>query len=200
MRNIKPLALVLLLCACTTISVDEDPQNVAASNAVQIAPGVSLSMPSPADLGRSVEATQLVTAHYGDQTFAFEAHINATPERFLLVGLDLMGRTLMTIDWTRHKISYETAPWVPAQLRPENILADIVLLYWPDSAVKNALAKSSGKLVTASGVRTIMSGDKQIWQANYASKPKDDPWSGQLHYRNLAWGYDFTVQSTEEAP
>ena len=194
------LAPILLLCACTTMSVDEATQNVATYNVVQIAPNVSLFMPSPADLGHSVEATQLVTAHYGDQTFAFEAHINATPERFLLIGLDLMGRKLMTIDWTKDKISYATAPWVPAQLRPENILADIVLLYWPDSVVKTALAKSSGKLVTASGVRTIMSGNKQIWQATYESKPKDDPWSGQLHYHNLAWGYDFTVQSTVEAP
>ena len=196
MRKTTSLALTLMLCACTTMPVDEAPH----FDVVQIAPDVSLTMPSPSDLDRTVEATQLVTAHYGNQTFAFEAHINATPERFLLVGLDLMGRKLMTIDWTKDKISYETASWVPAQLHPENILADIVLLYWPDRAVNNALAKSSGKLISNADHRTIMSGNKAIWQADYASKPKNDPWSGELHYRNLAWGYDFTVQSTEDAP
>jgi predicted exporter len=194
-RNIISVALVFILCSCDTPSVEENKPGV-----VQIAPDLTLSMPTPADLGRSVEVAQLVTAHYGNKTFAFEAHISATPEHFLLVGLDLMGRKLMTIDWTKDKIFYETASWVPSQLRSENVLADIVLLYWPDTVVQKSLAMSGGKLIVKSGVRTVTSKGKNVWQANYQSKSKNDPWSGQLNYRNLAWGYNFNVQSAEQAP
>jgi hypothetical protein len=197
-RNIISVALVFILCSCDTPSIEGAQQNKPGT--VQIAPDLSLSMPTPADLGRSVEVTQLVTAHYGDNTFAFEAHISATPEHFLLVGLDLMGRKLMTIDWTKDKIFYETASWVPSQLHPENVLADIVLLYWPDAVVRKSLAMSGGKLVIRSGVRTVLSRGKKVWQATYQSISKNDPWSGQLNYSNLSWGYNFTVQSTEQTP
>jgi len=198
LRNIISIALIFIVCGCSTPNVEESLQKQLTS--VLIAPNLTFTMPTPADLGRSVEVTQLVTAHYGDQTFAFEAHIGATPQHFLLVGLDLLGRKLMTIDWTKDQISYETAPWVPSQLQPENILADIVLLYWPEAIVQKSLVKSGGKLITKSGVREILFDGKKVWQANYQTKIKGDTWSGQLNYRNLEWGYNFNVQSMEETP
>ncbi len=190
----------MILCACAGQPNNETPPDDAVSNLVQIAPDLTLTMPDPADLGRSVEVTQLVTAHYDRQNFTFEGHINATPERFLLVGLDLMGRKIITIDWTKDKITYEKASWVPPQLRPENILADMVLLYWPAASVRHALAASFGKLVTDSNSRTIMINNKKVWHADYQPAFKGDPWSGRLHYRNLAWNYEFDVQSVETNP
>ncbi len=200
MRNIIPFALILLLCACAHNSTDKASSDANVPEIVQIAPDVALTMPNPADLGHSVEAVQLVTAHYGDQNFAFEAHISVTPEHFLLIGLDLMGRKIMTINWTKEGTDFETAPWVPSQLRAKNILADIVLLYWPETIVKKGLVGSLVKLVADRYSRTIMSGHKKVWQANYQMNTKHDLWSGQLHYRNIAWGYEFNVQSTETNP
>lgn len=194
MQKIAALTLILMLCGCASTA-----PNLIPPETVKISPDVALTMPSPADLGRPVEATQLVTVHYGDQNFAFEAHISATPEHFLLVGLDLMGRKIMTINWTKEGISFDTAPWVPSQLRAENILADIVLLYWPDNIVRKSLGDSA-KLIGNAQSRTITFDHKKVWQADYQLNSKHDLWSGKLHYRNLAWGYDFDVQSTENNP
>lgn len=189
------LALIISLCGCTTAPADED-LNPTKPGTVRISPHVALIMPSPADLGRSVEATQLVTVRYGNQDFAFEAHIHATPENFLLVGFDLMGRKIMTINWAKESTSFETAPWVPKQLRAENILADIVLLYWPDNIVRKSLDKTV-KLNSTAHVRTIILDHKIIWQADYQLKSKHDLWSGKLHYHNLAWDYEFNIESAE---
>jgi predicted exporter len=200
LQQILSLALILVLCGCAHNSADEAPSNADVAGVVQIGPNVALVMPGPADLGRFVEATQLVTAHYEDKTFAFEAYISTTPEHFLLVGLDLMGRKIMTINWTTEGTVFETASGVPSQLRPENVLADIVLLYWPEAAVRKSLKASYAKLVITPHGRVVVSNHKKVWQADYQLNAKRDLWSGQLHYRNLAWGYEFNVQSTETNP
>ncbi len=191
LHSLIPLAFIMLLAACASAPT-ETPTNI-----VPLAPNLTLTLPNPATLGRTVEATQMVTAHYGDQVFAFEAHINATQNHFLLVGLDLMGRKLMTIDWTPNDIHYETASWVPPTLHPENILGDIVLLYWPAMIVQQSL--SGGKLVATAHNRTIVQDNKKIWQADYNPQTKNI-WDTTIVYRNLAWGYHFEIQSVETSP
>jgi hypothetical protein len=160
-----------------------------------IAPNVTLSIPQPSELNRSLEAVQMVTAHYGDQTFVFEGHLSATPERLLMVALDSLGRKAMTITWTETGITYETAPWVPEQLHPANVLADIVLLYWPESSVRHSL--SGGALTRDASTRSIMAGEQEVIHIDYQPTRSGDLWSGRLHYKNLAWHYELDVESIE---
>jgi hypothetical protein len=163
---------------------------------VRVAPGLVLVLPQPAELGRSLEATQLVTAHYGAQTFVFEGHVSATPERLLLVGLDPMGRKALSVTWSASGIQAETAPWLPEQLHPENMLADLVLLYWPEAVVRRGLAGSGGTVTSGARSRSIGLDGQELIHADYG---QDDAWTGSLHYRNLAWGYGLDVQSAEVA-
>lgn len=186
--------LTLVPAACAQHSTDR------AGRSVQIAPDLSLTLPRPADLGQSVEVMQLVTARYGDQTYAFEARVSATADQFLMVGLDSLGRRAMTITWSDAAISYESAPWLPPQLRPENVLADMVLLYWPESTVKQALAPSGGVVTAVPGRRTIAKAGEPIVQIQYGASPDGSPWSGSLRYRNLAFDYEMDVQSVRSSP
>lgn len=190
--RLRILGLVLL---ATTLGGCVARNGGMPAEAVRIAPTVTLVMPHPGDLGRSLEAVQLVTAHYGDQTFVFESHLSATPKRFLLVGLDTVGRKAMTITWTDAGIAYEAAPWVPEQLRPANILADIVVLYWPAASVRRAL--SGGTLDTGPERRSVIAGGQEVIRAEYRPTRPGDPWSGRLHYENRAWGYALDVESLE---
>jgi uncharacterized protein DUF3261 len=188
------LGLALMLAACATHPA------APSANAVQIAPNLTLAMPRPGDLGRSFEVAQLVTAHYGDQAYVFEGHLSAKPERFLMIGLDTTGRRALTITWTDAGITYEAAPWVPAELRPENILADLVLLYFPDAVIGQALAASGGTVATSPSRRSIVADGKEIVIAEYQPTVPGEPWSGRQHYRNLAWGYELDIQTAEPSP
>lgn len=167
---------------------------------VQISPDLTLTLPRPGDLSQSVEASQMVTARYGSQSFVFEGHISATPERFLMVGLDSLGRRAMTITWTESAITYESAPWLPAQLRPENVLADMVLLYWPELSVRSALAPSGGAMTVSPGRRTISRNDRPVVMIEYEAADDGSSWSGRLRYRNLAFNYELDVQSIRANP
>jgi hypothetical protein len=181
--------VVLVLDACA--AVPDGPSH----NAVLIAPGLELVMPRPGDLGRKLEATQLVTARYGDRAMIFEGHISATPERFLLVVVDPLGRKAMTVTWTDDGVTYEAAPWLPATVRPQNMLADIVLLYWPEAVVRQALLASGGTLAASGQMRSISVAGQEVIHADYQPAGDGQAWAGHLHYRNLPWGYEMDISS-----
>jgi hypothetical protein len=186
------LMLALAACGGGAVGVPAAP--------VRIAPDLALTLPQPGDLGRNVEANQLLTAHYGDQSFVFEGRLSATAERFLMVGLDPLGRELLRITWTPSGLDYVTAPWLPAGLQPENMLADIVLLYWPEDTVRRILASSGGTLVSGPHSRVVLAGGKEVMRADYQPRDGENPWTGRLNYRNLAWGYELDIQSSEVRP
>lgn len=165
-----------------------------------IAPGHALTLPAPGDLGRSVEAAQLITVHREGETYVFEGHISVTPERLLLVGVDGSGRRALTLTWDRWgKITAETVPWMSHMIPPGPMLADIVVLYWPEAIVRRALKAAGATLVVGADSRTIMVEGVRTLVAEYQNGAAA-PWSGRLRYQNEAWGYDIEVQSVELAP
>jgi hypothetical protein len=164
-------------------------------NAVMIGPGQRLNLPRPADLGRSILATQLITARAYGQTFVMEVNISVTPDRATVVGLDPMGRRAMTISWNEQNVSAETAPWVPETLRPGSMLADIILIYWPETAARRALP-AGGEVLQEPHGRTIRINGQDVLRIEH-SWTAGARWNGTLRYSNLAWGYEIDVQSSE---
>lgn len=167
MKRLSVLVLVLL-SACTTPP--------APPGSVMVAPGVLFALPAPAALGREVEAVQLVSARHGADTFTFEGHLSVTRERVLLAGTDGFGQRLMDITWDGKTVSAHKASFLPEALHPENILADVMLIYWPPAAIQADL------------------GDK------VAIERDRDPWNGHAHLTNRAWDYEIDVSSSLVAP
>ena len=166
---------------------------------VTVAPGVVFALPPPATLGRSVEAQQLITARYRNDTFSFEASISATPARLLVVGTDSLGRRAMTIEWTGNDLKVKSAPWVPVELRALNIVADIMLLHWPQAAVRAGLAPDDAVREVGPGHRVIAVNGRDMISIDREDGASGS-WSGRWHYRNLGWGYDLDIQSAEATP
>ncbi len=145
-------------------------------------------------------ADQLVVAKYRDQSIAFEGHVIATPERVFIVATDTLGRKAMSITWTDESLTWDVASWVPAQLRPENVVGDFALMFWPEQAVGQSLSGTSATLKTGPGFRAIALAEKEIVRIDYAAANSDDPWMNHLTYANRAFGYELDIQSVEPEP
>jgi len=176
------LLLTLVLAACATVPP--------ASDRVLVAPGVTLALPAPGELGRREDAVQLVTARRDGETFVFECRLSVDGERLLLAGSDSMGRRAMTVTWSRDGIVVERADWLPETLKPENVLADIVLLYWPEEAVRRGL--SGAPLIQTPQGRSVGDSIVVSWRG--------DPWNGLSRLVNRPWGYEIEVRSARVAP
>jgi hypothetical protein len=160
---------------------------------VAIAPDVALRLPNARELGRSIEAAQIVRANYRERDIVFEGQLSVTPGRLLLACIDPLGRA-MTVRWERGRLSAQVPAWFPASLRPENMLADIMLIYWPEASLRQGLAGSNATVQDGPHRRTVLNGQQPIIQIDYNS---DDPWNGTAHYSSALWGYGLDVQSVE---
>ncbi len=182
------LISLLVITACSgspTLSTDNQPF---------FAPGRVLDLPAPGDLGRNVEWLQQITVHHGDDTFAFEGRISVTPERFHLVGLDGLGRRAMEITWERNgKVVAMRADWLPPQVKPGSMLADIVLLYWPRDILRQTLKPSGAALQDIGQTRIVSVGVDEILHI-------DNLGGRRVRYRNEAWGYTIDIQTIEVMP
>lgn len=190
------LAAALLAGCASSAGLNRDP---ARDTAAFLAPDLRLDLPDPAAMGRSVEAVQMVTAHHAGDTMVFEAHLSMTPERVLLVGVDATGQRLMTVTWRGTQITVETAPFLPKEVRPGAMLADLVALYWPADAVRQALRQSGAELSVDATSRIVRLHGRPILEAVYRGGSAN-PWQGGLHYRNLAWGYEIDVETLQVTP
>ncbi|MGE5545924.1 MAG: DUF3261 domain-containing protein [Solirubrobacterales bacterium] len=188
MRTILlPLLALLSGCAAAPATVD----------AVPVAPGVTLRLPEAAELGRSVDAAQLVTARHGEDVFVFEGRLSASPEGLVMVGTDPLGRRAMTIRWAQGRMAVERAAWLPDGVRPENVLADIVLLYWPGAALRQALAASGAVVEDGPQRRSVRLDGRELIAVSYED---GDRWNGTARLDNLSWGYQIEVRSLAVAP
>ena len=180
----------LALCGCVT-------QAPNASIAIQdnealLAPDVACAMPPPT--GSNVNAAQTIAAHFRGQTYSFEAQIQETPDEFDLVALDNLGRRAMSVKWRGGHMDYTRADWLPAAVRPADMLGDIAIVFWPTGTIRPALAACGAALIETSNGRVVKVRDRDVIDVTYEH---GDGWNRAAHLRNLAFGFSVDVQSAE---
>ena len=191
------MTMGLAVAGCSNPAV---PISGAQHGHVMVAPGTTLSLPSPATLQRPVEAQQLIVAHYAGRTFAFQTVISVTPSRVLVVGTDMMGRRALTIPWPGAAMTIEAAAWVPSEMRPANMIADIMLLHWPLAVLRTRLTPPAAELLVPHPRQRVVMLDGRPMIRAYHVAGAPGSWSGRWTYRNLGWGYKLDIQSVELAP
>ena len=157
-------------------------------------------LPPPSELGRDLHAVHLVTARYGDRTVSFEGHIDVTGGRFRMAMLDPLGRKALSVDWTGGDIVATAAPWFPASLPPKNILADLVLMYWPPEALRQALAPAHARFEAVPGHRAVIRDGTEIIRADFTPGRDGDPAGARVQYRNLGFGYSLDIRAADQMP
>lgn len=201
LRQLFPSAALLLsfyatvlLAGCT--GTQALPPSTPPLQQVLVAPDVLLTLPPPHTLGRPLEAVQLVIARHGTDIFTFEGRLSITPDTLTLVGSDLLGRRAMTLHWDGQTLQVDQAPWLPTSLPARNILADIILLYWPLETLKAHLADATAEdWSSANGTygRTVLHRNQPLIEIRH-----DGPvWSGASGLTNLVWSYTLTIRSQE---
>jgi hypothetical protein len=188
--------LIAALAALSANSCASVPQSDVTGRSVTIAPGISLELPLRPEIGRRIEAAQSVHIRRRDKIFAFQTRLSIADGRFRMAALDLMGRRALTLDWTERGIEIEAASWLPEKFMPRNLLADMVMIYWPADGVRAALRRGEARFEADSGHRSLLAQGNEIIRIEF-HPPGDSPWTGTTTYENAALGYSLEVRSTE---
>lgn len=159
-----------------------------------LGPDLPFRTPAPRDLGASVQVAQLITARYGGETYIFAAQLSVSSDQLTLICLDPFGRRALTIVSTGDEITTDAAPWLPRELKAENILADIAVVYWPAEAVRHGLRETKAVVSAQGQYRTITINDREVIRVDY-DEPAGQTWPSSARYRNHAFGYELVLQS-----
>jgi hypothetical protein len=189
--GVVALAVPPGLGACVSASGGHDGSGVPA-------PDAFLRHVRPADLGRDLEAAQLVTVTRDSSSLVFEVRLSLEASRFMLVAQDMLGQRLLTVEWTAAGLVDQRAPTLPDRLSPSGFLAELVALCWPEGAVRQALEGTGGTLLVQGNQRIILAGRVETMRGTLGWPP-DGRWTGRMSYRNLRAGYSVDVQSVEQS-
>ncbi len=187
------IALLSTLAACAP---NRQELSGSTDGKAPIGKNLSVMLPPPADFGRPVEASQVLTMTGYGRTFALETRLSITRKNVSLVALDTMGRRAMTISWDGAKLAYEKADWVPSLIDPGAVLADVYLLYGQEKTLSERLAPLGCIVMDDKQSREITCGGKPLLSAQFGWQ-RSGRWNGNMHYGNRSWGYDVEVQSSD---
>jgi len=164
-----------------------------ASCATHLQQPAKTPLASPAAL-TARSATQVIHAVYGARSMTLSTAIQIDAANLKVVGLTATGQRLFTASWDGATVSAQRSAFVPADVDPERVLADVQLALWPLRAVQEAFGKAGLEVTEPfAGVRRLRRGDRLVAEVHYASA---DPWSGRLWFVNFEFDYSLTIDTT----
>lgn len=177
------LALLLASCASQP-SASPSP----AANTAPLAAG-----PPPL----SGPVSQTLQAAFAAQTASLQCGMSASGNDWNAVCVTPFGLRVLSVGVNHGVVTAEKGVGVPAQLRPEQVLADMQLVFWPQAALDTAFAGSAWQLSSpAPRTRRLTEAGQLVAEVHYADS---DPWNGQVWLSNLRYGYSLII-TTAAAP
>ena len=147
----------------------------------------------PSALGRDLESYQQIEGSYHGQTYYLDAYVQSAGGRFVMVAFNSFGTKVFEMEHTRDSIRFSTSV-SPGGMKPEYILEDFQLSFFPFEAVRRSLETAGLSLVeTRDGdtdVRTVISEGRVIIEIRRTD--------GEVRYRNLLRGYQYVVREKQQ--
>jgi hypothetical protein len=178
--NKKALLAVLLLAGCAT----------------HVQPPAKVPLASPAALSPR-SASQVIHAVYGARAITLSTAIQLDATKLKVVGVTATGQRLFTVSWDGVTVAAEKSVFVPDNVDPERVLADVQLALWPLADVQKSFG-AAGLEVTEpfAGVRRLRRGDALVAEVHYVG---GDPWNGRLWFVNFQYDYSLTIDTSVAA-
>lgn len=191
-RRLALLALAVGLLGCA------EPANELARPEYAVLPPALLVLPTPPSYPGELAAVQQIRAVHDTASYDFEAYLQVGSADVAIVLALPFGPRLATIDWSATGIETRREPDVPLTglpladlLRPENVLADIVLAFWPEAAVRASLAPDVA-LSIEPDARHLSFRNSPAATVRYGG---GDPWNGETTVTSHLLGYRLAITS-----
>ncbi|CAM2807209.1 DUF3261 domain-containing protein [Vibrio mytili] len=183
----------LLLGACSLV-----PQH--ASTQVEAAPNIKITLPTPASLGHSLTASQLITASWqvagNKKTEQLPVQLQVTNQDVVLAGFSSWGTRILSLSYDGHTVKTEVLNGLQQSLpQPEQVLFNLMLTLWPSSAWEGPLNKVSWRMVDTPYSRTIVDGDgESVIVIQYSSS---NHLEGDIEFHHQKQAFSISIQTLQ---
>ncbi len=172
---------------------------VACSGMEQVRPveseaGLYFQRLNPRQLGISISTEQKIDANYGDRKGTFLSAVEISPEKMTIVAATATGQRLFTLHLSdKGKLDFDSGVLDDTTVKPEYIVADFQLIFWPAETIRAALQGPEWALVlkdTPRVRRELLRDGRLIVEIEYSHK---NPWRGGIAFRNLQRNYSLAI-------
>ena len=166
-----------------------DPAQSRQVGRVSLTNSTTLEILPPSAMGGPFESYQQVEGSYRGQTYYLDTYVSADDERFLMLAFNSFGTKVFELEYTGSSVRF-TAAFSTGSMKPEYILADFQLCFFPAEAVR--------KNVTAAGlsfeerkegdalIRTVSTEGRLIIEIRRTA--------GEVRYNNVLRGYQYIIR------
>lgn len=137
---IKKLPTVALLLGALLLSACSTPKPDTTRPQAWLKPGTLVTLPAPG-ISPSITQQQLLSARVKGKTQSLMVLLNADQQKIMLAGLSPLGIRLFRLTYSEQGVKTEQSITLPALPPANQVLADIMLSYWPISAWQPQLPK-----------------------------------------------------------
>jgi len=165
---------------------------------IEISEGVQLQLPSPEQLGYEVNASQLVSATWGDETQQLPVQLEATKNKVILAGFSSWGTRILSLEYQNEQVSASVLNGLEETLpKPEQVLFNLMLTLWPMEAWHQPLSQIGWHMVESGNTRTIKddTGSNIILITYQEGSSSQDRLSGSIEFQHLQLGYTIRIQT-----
>jgi hypothetical protein len=160
-------------------------------------PPPPLPLLTPASLGMPRTSSQVLDVAFRQREFTLQCVVQVTPQEMTLIALAPLGQRAFTLSYDGQNLTADISPYVPKDLPPQRVLADLQLALWPLSAwqAQNATGSEWQVSEPRAGLRRLRYNGRLIEEVHYADA---DPWNGRFWLVNIALGYTLDIQSSSQ--
>lgn len=192
-KTLCSVMLGVLLTACSSTPQSSTPT-------VAIAKQTNVNLPTPASLGYSLTASQLVEAQWqnAEQTRneQLPVQLQVTADKLVLAGFSSWGTRILSLTYQNDMISTDVMSGLGGVLpQPEQVLFNLMITLWPSSAWEAPLNKVRWQIIDEDNSRAIFDnhGDKII-DILYSNK---DRLKGEITFHHLIDSYTVKIKTLQ---
>jgi len=138
---------------------------------------------------KKLEVYQIIDGYYKSQTYSVEALVQINPDEINIVTFNSLGTQVYDLAYKNSGLVFNGAPST-TKIKPEYIVVDFQLCYFPSSVVKPMIRKAGlvfQETVLPDGwIRSIRDGKQLIIRIRRNGN--------SLSYKNHLRGYGFAIQ------
>lgn len=151
--NLFIALMLLLLSGCTLLSHNSQPT-------AWLKPGVQITLPAPL-LEHPIRRQQLLTATVNGKSDSLLTLMNADGKQLTLAGLSPLGIRLFKVTYSSKGIETEQSITLPQLPPASQVLADVMMSYWPINVWQPQLPKG-WTLIDLGDKRRLSDADNQL--------------------------------------
>lgn len=154
-------------------------------------------------LGKNLSLNQALKGSFKDTEQKFNLILENSSQETKVIGLTNFGNRLFMVNYDCNKVKVEMSPILKMapnikKLKPEYILADIQLVYWPlEEIQKNLSDNLKIKEISKDNQtkRILFEGEKPIIEIVFSAQ---DILKSKIYYHHLERGYSYSIENLNE--